>query len=220
MNAAVESIRGKHGQTGQQTTITLPYFDEEVPMLYLPDGTAYLPVRSLCRMFGLRAESHIPRWRKLVLWSSARKLPLQTVRGKRIVWCLQLGALPYWCACFNWLLVPAERREHFAVWRKSQGTNAKADMAKAERAQAGPGLWRQGSAAGIKLLRSHRPCLLLGRLRLATARNNQDQANYTVQRRQCPMHGLLPYVQLPNHCGKSEWPCLVYLNLTVRFILS
>jgi hypothetical protein len=95
----------------RQATIVLPYFDEEVPVLYLADGTAYLPVRSLCRMLGLRAETHIPRWQKLVLWASARKLPLQTVRGQRIVWCLHIGALPFWCVCFNWSLVPAERRE-------------------------------------------------------------------------------------------------------------
>ncbi len=104
-------MRGKHSQACQQTTIALPYFDEEVPLLCLPDGSAYLPVRSLCRMLGLRAETHIPRWRKLVLWSSARKLPLQTMYGKRIVWCLHLGALPLWCACFNWSSVPVERRE-------------------------------------------------------------------------------------------------------------
>jgi len=78
MNAEEDSRRGKQRQAIQQMTIMLPYFDEEVPALYLADGTAYLPVRSLCRMLGIRAETHIPRWRKLVLWASARKLPLQT----------------------------------------------------------------------------------------------------------------------------------------------
>ncbi len=91
----------------------LPYFDAEVPVLYLVDGTAYLPVRSLCRMLGLRPETHIPRWRKLVLWANVRKLPLQTARGERVVWCLHRGALPLWCACFNWSLVSAERRQQF-----------------------------------------------------------------------------------------------------------
>ena len=104
-------MRGKQGPSIRQTTIVLPYFGEEVPVLYLADGTAYLPVRSLCRMLGLRAETHIPRWRKLVLWASARKFPQQTARGHRIVWCLHRGALPFWCACFNWSIVPAERRE-------------------------------------------------------------------------------------------------------------
>lgn len=69
---------GRQEQGVKQATIVLPYFDEEVPVLYLADGTAYLPVKSLCRMLGLRAETYIPRWRKLVLWANARKLPLQT----------------------------------------------------------------------------------------------------------------------------------------------
>jgi hypothetical protein len=111
MNAEEDSMRGKQRQAIQQTTLMLPYFDEEVPALYLADGTAYLPVRALCRMLGIRAETHIPRWRKLLLWANARKLPLQTARGQRIVWCLHSGALPFWCACFNWSLVSAERRE-------------------------------------------------------------------------------------------------------------
>ncbi len=111
MNAKEGSLRGKQRQVIQQMTMILPYFDEEVPALHLADGTAYLPVRALCRMLGLRAETHIPRWRKLVLWASARKLPLQTARGQRIVWCLQRGALPFWCACFNWSLVAPVRRE-------------------------------------------------------------------------------------------------------------
>ncbi|MBA2680978.1 MAG: hypothetical protein H0U76_21605 [Ktedonobacteraceae bacterium] len=95
----------------QQATITLPYFNYEVPVVYLADGTAYLPVRALCRMLGLPAETHIPRWQKLVIWFNARKLPLQTARGQRMVWCLHMGALPFLCACFNWSLVSIERRE-------------------------------------------------------------------------------------------------------------
>jgi hypothetical protein len=110
MNAEEDSMRGKQRQAIHQTTMILPYFDEEVPVVYLADGTAYLPVRALCRMLGLRAETHIFRWRKLVLWASARKLPLQTARGQRMVWCLHLGALPFWCACFNWPSVKTERR--------------------------------------------------------------------------------------------------------------
>jgi len=95
MNAEEDSMRGKQRQAIQQTTIILPYFDEEVPALYLADGTAYFPVKALCNMLGLRAGTHIPRWRKLVLWASARKLPLQTARGQRIVWCLHISALPF-----------------------------------------------------------------------------------------------------------------------------
>jgi hypothetical protein len=105
-----------------QETVTLPYFNCEVPVVYLADGTAYLPVRSLCRMLGLRAETHIPQWRKLVLWANARKLSLHTARGRRIVWCLHMGALPFWCACFNWSLVSAKQREQLrqasVAWQK------------------------------------------------------------------------------------------------------
>ncbi len=111
MKAEEQRVSGQQEQGVKQATTVLPYFDEEVPVLYLADGTAYLPVKSLCHMLGLRAETYIPRWRKLVLWANARKLPLQTARGQRIVWCLHMGALPFWCACFNWSLVPVERRE-------------------------------------------------------------------------------------------------------------
>lgn len=111
MNAEDDNMRGKQRQTIHQTTMMLPYFDEEVPVLYLADGTGYLPVRPLCRMLGLSPETHIPRWRGLVLWANARKLPLRTARGERLVWCLHMGALPFWCVCFNWSLVSAGRRE-------------------------------------------------------------------------------------------------------------
>ncbi len=122
MNTEEDSMRGKQRQAIQQTTIMLPYFDEEVPALFLADGTAYLPVRALCHMLGLRPETHILRWRKLILWASARKLVLQTARGRRIVWCLHMGALPFWCACFNWSLVAPTRREQLRqatdAWEK------------------------------------------------------------------------------------------------------
>ncbi len=97
-------------QVVRQTTMILPYFDYEVPVLYLRNGTPYIPVMALCEMLGLHTSTHIQHWRKLVLWVNARKLPLRTARGKRIVWCLHLGALPFWCACFRWSLVNPERR--------------------------------------------------------------------------------------------------------------
>ena len=52
-------------QVVQQSTIILPYFDCEVPILYVADGTAYVPVIALCEMLGLRADWHIQRWRGL-----------------------------------------------------------------------------------------------------------------------------------------------------------
>ncbi len=95
----------------QQGSMILPYFDDEVPVLYLADGTGYIPVVALCRMLGLSPETHIPRWRRLFLWVHARKLPLRTeARGTRMVWCLHLGALLFWCSSFNWSLVSPERR--------------------------------------------------------------------------------------------------------------
>lgn len=95
----------------RQTTIVLPYFEYEIPILYLEDKTPYIPVVELCRMLGLRADAHIPRWRKLILWSSACKLPYQTAkRGRRLVWCLQAGAMLSWFCCFDWSLVHPERR--------------------------------------------------------------------------------------------------------------
>ena len=39
-----------------------------------------------------------------------------------MVWCLHMGALPFWCVCFNWSLVSAERREQLRqateAWQK------------------------------------------------------------------------------------------------------
>ena len=111
-------------QVIQQTTMTLSYFNEEVPLLCLPDGSRYIPVIALCEMLGLRADVHIPRWRTLVLWCHARKLPWRTPTGcMRIVWCLHVGALPLWCNCFNWSLVTpprqAQLREATDAWLKA-----------------------------------------------------------------------------------------------------
>ena len=98
-------------QVVQQSTMILPHFDCEVPILYVADGTAYVPVIALCEMLGLRADRHIQQWRKLVLWANACKLPLRMKSGKtRIVWCLHRGAFPFLYGCFNWSLVSPERR--------------------------------------------------------------------------------------------------------------
>ncbi len=45
----------KQGQEIRQTAITLPYFDFEVPVLYLENGTPYILVIALCEMLGLQA---------------------------------------------------------------------------------------------------------------------------------------------------------------------
>lgn len=95
----------------QQSTVRLPYFEADVPAISVEDGGIFIPVITLCQLLGLRADSHIRRWRKTFLWANARKLPLQTARGERLVWCLHRGALPFWCVCFTWSLVSAGRRE-------------------------------------------------------------------------------------------------------------
>lgn len=110
----------EHSEQIRQTTITLSYFEYEIPVLYVSDETAYIPVIELCKMLGLRADTHIPRWRRLFLWEHARKLSYQTAkRGKHMVWCLHGGALLFWFSCFDWSLVLPERRVQL-----EQATNA------------------------------------------------------------------------------------------------
>ncbi len=80
----------------EQTMATLPFLDDEVPALYLADGRLYIPVCAVCHALGIRANIHIQRWRRLALWITARKLPLQTEkRGKRLVWCLLISQVPF-----------------------------------------------------------------------------------------------------------------------------
>ena len=94
-----------------QTTVTLPFLDDEVPALYLADGRIYIPVCAVCRALGIHADTHIRRWRTLVLWITARKLPFQTEkRGKRLVWCLLISEVPFLYGLFDWKLVSPERR--------------------------------------------------------------------------------------------------------------
>ncbi len=95
----------------EQTTVILPFLDDEVPALYLADGRLYIPVYAVCHALGIRADTHIRRWQRLVLWIAARKLPFQTeIRGKRLVWCLLISEVPFLYGLFNWQLVSPERR--------------------------------------------------------------------------------------------------------------
>jgi hypothetical protein len=95
----------------EQTTVTLPFLDDKVPALYLTDSRLYIPVYAVCHALGIRADTHIRRWQRLVLWITARKLPLQTEkRGKRLVWCLLTSQVPFLYSLFNWGLVSPERR--------------------------------------------------------------------------------------------------------------
>ena len=117
---------GATDQVVGQTTITIPYFEHEVPALYTSDGTFYIPVIALCQMLGLSANVHIPRWRTLMLWHHARKLPLRTPTGRtRVVWCLHAGAIPFWCCSFDWSLVTTRRQTQlhraFETWLVAVG---------------------------------------------------------------------------------------------------
>src|SRR5260221_1852830 len=94
-----------------QTVIPLPFLDDEVPALYLADGRPYIPVFAVCHVLGIRPDTHIRRWRNLLLWVTARKLPFQTEKwGKRPVWCLLISEVPFLYSLFNWDLVSPERR--------------------------------------------------------------------------------------------------------------
>jgi hypothetical protein len=94
-----------------QTTVTLPFLDEVVPALYVADGRLYIPVYEVCRALGIPADKHIRHWQTLVLWITARKLPLQTEkRGKRLVWCLRISEVPYLYSLFDWQIVSSKRR--------------------------------------------------------------------------------------------------------------
>jgi len=94
----------------EQTTVILPFLDDEVPALSLADGRLYIPVFAVCHALGIRADIHIRRWRHLLLWTTARKLPLQTQKsGKRLVWCLLISEVPFLYGLFSWQRVSSER---------------------------------------------------------------------------------------------------------------
>jgi hypothetical protein len=95
----------------EQTTVILPFLDDEVPALMLADGKLYIPVYVVCHVLGIRADVHIRKWRNLLLWTTARKLPLQTQnQGKRLVWCLLISEVPYLYSLFDWQLVSPQLR--------------------------------------------------------------------------------------------------------------
>src|SRR6266446_5222793 len=105
----------------EQTMATLPFLDDQVPALYLADGRLYIPVCAVCHALGIRANIHIRRWRRLVLWITARKLPLQTEkRGKRLVWCLLISQVPFLYGLFDWELVSPERRLQLRIATEEQ----------------------------------------------------------------------------------------------------
>ncbi len=108
-----------------QTTVTLPFLDDEVPALYLADGRPYIPVFTVCHALGITPANSIRRWRNLALWITARKLPFQTKKqGKRLVWCLLISQVPFLYGLFDWKLVSPERQS-----RLRQATEAQIQLA-------------------------------------------------------------------------------------------
>jgi hypothetical protein len=105
----------------EQTTVNLPFLDDEVPALFLVDGRLYIPVFAVCHALGIRSDIHIRRWRHLLLWTTAQKLPLQIEKqGKRLVWCLLISEVPFLYGLFNWQLVTFERRIQLYLATKEQ----------------------------------------------------------------------------------------------------
>ena len=92
----------------RQATITLPFFDYQVPVLYVEDGTRYIPVIALCEMLGLRAKAYIPRWRKLVLWASAQVAAFFS--SHTAMWRTGSGNGKYACPSFSTLSHPSNSK--------------------------------------------------------------------------------------------------------------
>ncbi len=102
---------GKSEQVVRQIMMTLPHFDYEVPVLYVTGGEAYVPMIALCEMLGLHVETHVQRWRKLLLAEEVRKLPVRIHgRRKRPLWCVNMEVMPFLYSDFDWALVSPERR--------------------------------------------------------------------------------------------------------------
>ena len=101
----------KGEQVVRHITMTLPHFDYEVPVLYVTGEEAYIPMFALCEVLGLRVDTHVQRWRKLLLAEEVRKLPVCTHgRRKRVLWCVNMEVLPFLYGYFDWALVSPERR--------------------------------------------------------------------------------------------------------------
>lgn len=95
----------------EQTIVPLPFLHDEIPALSLSNGRVYIPIYVVCHALGIRADVHIRRWQRLVLWINARKLSLQSGKlGKRLVWCLPIAEVPFLYGLFDWQLVSPARR--------------------------------------------------------------------------------------------------------------
>ncbi len=101
----------EHVYIVRQGVTTLPYLDDEVPALYTADNKPYIPAFAVCHALGLPVAFHIRKWRNMLLWVTAHKLPLKTKRGTRNVWCLLISEVPFLYANVIWKYVSPERRQ-------------------------------------------------------------------------------------------------------------
>ena len=110
----------------RQGVATLPFLDDEVPALYTADNKPYIPAFAVCRVLGLPVDPHIRKWRNMLLWVTAHKLPLKTERGMRNVWCLLISEVPFLYANVIWRYVSSERRAqlHEAIEKGMDLANA------------------------------------------------------------------------------------------------
>ena len=60
---------------------------------------------------GLPVAPHIRKWRNMLLWITAQKLPLKTKSGTRNVWCLLISEVPFLYGNVIWRYVSSERRQ-------------------------------------------------------------------------------------------------------------
>ncbi len=102
----------KIGKVTKQSTHPLPFLEEiQVPILYVEEEPPFMPVFAVCQALGIPPDPHIRRWRRLLIWETARKLPFQTAkRGKRLVWCLSIAEIPILYGMFKWNLVSPSMR--------------------------------------------------------------------------------------------------------------
>jgi hypothetical protein len=107
----VEERMEKHIHIVRQGVVTLPYLDDEVPALYTAENKPYIPAFAVCYALGLPVAPHIRKWRNMLLWTTAHKLPLKTNKGTRLVWCLLISEVPFLYGNVIWKYVASERRQ-------------------------------------------------------------------------------------------------------------
>jgi hypothetical protein len=75
------------------------------------DGKVWFPIRLLCAVLGVDAQSQIARMRDhAVLSQLMRQLPITTKTGTRPTWCIERRALGFWLGSIQVAGVRAELR--------------------------------------------------------------------------------------------------------------